>query len=339
MNNPSILSCFRGCLLGGAVGDALGAPVEFMTMQQLHKKMGWKAVLDYLPAYDGIGKITDDTQMSLFTAEGLLCAYGAKIPNYGRENALALLRWLYTQNEQNPHQISAFNPSVGLVEHTELHSRRAPGNTCLSALRAMTELGMPARNDSKGCGTVMRMAPVGLFTWATNQQGICWDLAATCSAATHGHPTGILSGAALATIVQELLNGHSLQEAVKTVLANLSMYPGYEETANAIALAISLADMEAPFHKAIKMLGQGWVAEEALAIAIYFAASASNFEDGVCAAASHDGDTDSTASIAGNILGIIHGVEGIPEKYLERLELYDVITDMADRLFEAGSKN
>lgn len=325
-------SRFRGCLLGGAVGDALGAPVEFMTMAELRRQHGWSGVIGYLPCYGGIGKITDDTQMTLFTAEGLLLAWASDTPNYDREGALALLRWLYTQGEQNKNQISAFNPRVGLVEHQELHSRRAPGNTCLSALRAMDVLGVPARNDSKGCGTVMRMAPVGLFFWAAELPELAFRVGCSLSALTHGHPSGYLAGGAMAFLVTQLLDGVTLRDAAEVTLYELRKCAYHEEVSNSIALAISLADEGCPFHTAIDQLGEGWVAEEALAIGLYCALAAEDFTTGVMMAASHDGDTDSTASIAGNLLGIIHGADSIPDELLQPLELRDVITQMADQL-------
>ena len=71
---PSLTSRCRGCLLGGAVGDALGAPVEFMRHSQIVARFGPGGVRDFAPAYGRTGAITDDTQMSLFTAEGLLRA-------------------------------------------------------------------------------------------------------------------------------------------------------------------------------------------------------------------------------------------------------------------------
>src|SRR5690606_6418819 len=63
---------FLGCLLGGAVGDALGAPVEFMKRAEILRRFGPKGITQYAPAYGGLGRITDDTQMTLFTAEGLI---------------------------------------------------------------------------------------------------------------------------------------------------------------------------------------------------------------------------------------------------------------------------
>ena len=64
----------RGCLLGGAVGDALGTLVEFLSLDEIRQRFGPQGVTGYEPAYGRRGAITDDTQMTLWTAEGLLRA-------------------------------------------------------------------------------------------------------------------------------------------------------------------------------------------------------------------------------------------------------------------------
>jgi ADP-ribosylglycohydrolase len=88
-----------------------------------------------------------------------------------------------------------------------------------------------------------------------------------------------------------------------------------------------------PTEAAIARLGQGWVAEEALAISVYCALVARSFRHGVILAVNHDGDSDSTGSIVGNLLGAMHGVKAIPAEWLEALELRDVITELADDLY------
>ena len=92
---------FLGCLLGGAVGDAMGAPVEFMKLSEIRERFGPKGIQEYEIVYGRRGAITDDTQMTLFTAEGLIRAYvrscGRGITTYSGVTAHAYLRWLRTQ--------------------------------------------------------------------------------------------------------------------------------------------------------------------------------------------------------------------------------------------------
>ncbi len=340
---------YRGCLLGGAIGDALGAPVEFLSRNDILVRFGPQGITDFAPAYGVTGAITDDTQMTLFTAEGLLRAH-ASAPNgtgdtLRRELALAYLRWLATQGEPRPAGLlnpPPPGPPTGLLLHRALHARRGPGNTCLTSLRTTRDPGAFASNDSKGCGGVMRAAPAGLYAYAL-QLGAdtAFDIGVASAAITHGHPSGQLPSGALALIIERLCAGATLDEAIVAALARLRREPDHGETVETIELALQLAaqsaapaSAQATDHpRAIARLGEGWVAEEALAIALYCALVAGDFTEGVVLAVNHDGDADSTGAIAGNLLGAMLGEEAIPGKWRRGVELADVIGDMAAELY------
>lgn len=328
---------FSGCLLGGAVGDALGAPVEFLRRSEILKRFGPDGITRYEPAYGGLGTITDDTQMTLFTAEGLIRAWVRGcfkgITSFPGVTANAYLRWLHTQGE-HPGDIPP-DEQGWLFQQRPLHSRRAPGNTCVSALRSKEAL-EHVNNDSKGCGGVMRIAPVGLFAQRARSYGAPQDafkLGAELAALTHGHPTGFLTGGVMAVLILTLANGASLREAIAAAKPLLCAEPGHEETLRAIEMAETLAGAKLPHEEAIARLGQGWVADEALAISLYCALVADDFRHGVILAVNHDGDSDSTGSITGNLLGTLHGVTAIPPAWLEPLELRDVIAELAEDLY------
>lgn len=343
---PSITNLqerFTGCLLGGAVGDALGAPVEFMSRQRIHQQFGPQGITDYAPAFGGLGVITDDTQMTLFTAEGLLRAdvRGSMRGMCHPPSVIAhaYLRWLVTQGVEPAPEIREGLLKQGLegapgwlIQHRELHYRRAPGNTCLSALQSMTRLGDVAINNSKGCGGVMRAAPVGLYLWPSRDVGAAFELACETAAITHAHPSGILPAGVLAALILQLLHGNTLHGALKLAMAELQEHADHEETSQFLITAIELADSSLSPEQAIAFLGEGWVAEEALAIAVYCALIAENFRHGVMLAVNHDGDSDSTGAIAGNILGVMYGIKAVPTSWLEPLELREVITEIANDL-------
>ena len=103
--------------------------------------------------------------------------------------------------------------------------------------------------------------------------------------------------------------------------------------------AVALAAAGAPSAERVERLGGGWVAEEALAIGLYCALAAPALEDALPLAVTHSGDSDSTGSIAGNLLGALLGERAIPARWLAPLELRDeirtVATDLYDR-FGAG---
>lgn len=331
---------FRGCLLGGAVGDALGAPVEFLSREAIQRRFGEGGIRDYVEEYGRLGAITDDTQMTLFTAEGLIRAYvrGSLkgICSVPAVVANAYLRWLKTQGVTHVAQKGALDG--WLIGVADLHHQRAPGNTCLSALIAMGSA-KAADNNSKGCGGVMRVAPVGMFAAggrSDNAQGHAsaraFELGAELAALTHGHPTGQLASGLFADIVASVLLGTSLRDAIDQGLARLRASPDHEETTAIIKRACELAEEAGPHDRIPAALGQGWIAEEALAIAIFAALVAPDFESAVVLAVNHDGDSDSTGSIVGNLLGAIHGEQAIPQRWLDPLELREEIIQIAEDL-------
>lgn len=330
---------FLGCLLGGAVGDALGAAVEFDRRSQILETFGPEGITEYAPIYGGLGRITDDTQMTLFTAEGLLRAQvrGALrgITTYVGLTHAAYRRWLATQGAA-PRGWETHQPGW-LFQQRALHSRRSPGNTCLSALQSPPSEDGFAQNDSKGCGGVMRMAPVGLFHWTLRKYHSMEEtfrLGCELAALTHGHPTGQLTAGVLAVLVRELTDGASLAEALEVAKSILREARDHQETLQAITLAEELAAGNEPPEQAIARLGEGWIAEEALAISLYCALVARDFRHGVILAVNHDGDSDSTGAITGNLLGTLHGVDAIPPSWLEPLELREVITEIAEDLHD-----
>lgn len=334
------LNKFRGCLLGGAAGDALGYAVEFMTAEDIFVKYGENGITEY-ELKDGKALISDDTQMSLFTANGLLVGTtmnitGGHFNSYPSTISMSYCDWLLTQKPGN-----AFGSVSWLNNVPELNSRRAPGNTCLTALSSgiLGTVASPV-NDSKGCGGVMRVAPIGLYLSSIGFSLYDADMiAAEAAAMTHGHPLGYIPAAALAQIIGYAVNMpespllHSVMSAKHAINR---LFPDAPEAADMILLidkAIELSMMDMDDLDAIRLLGEGWVAEECLAIAIYCALKyTDDFDAAIVAAVNHDGDSDSTGSVTGNILGTYLGLSAIPEKYLRDLELKDVILEIADDL-------
>lgn len=322
----------RGCLLAGACGDALGAPVEFLADREIRARFGPGGIRDLAPAYGKVGAITDDTQMTLFTAEGLLRAHLRWLAEGVSEPAAALrsayLRWLTTQGDRPPPGV-AFREDGWLLGLRELHDRRAPGNTCLAALTGSADLF--ARNDSKGCGGVMRAAPAGLVAWPER----AFELGDACAAVTHGHPTGRLAAGFLAAAVAVLSTGQDLAAALDEATALLRERSSHGETLRAVEAAREEA-AAGRCGAVPARLGAGWIAEEALAIAVWAVLAADDLEGAVVLAVNHGGDSDSTGSIAGNLAGTMLGEAAVPARWLDPLELRAEIAQLADDLVECG---
>lgn len=316
----------RGCLLGGAVGDALGAPVEFLDWLAIKAQFGPEGISNFVPVYGVLGAVTDDTQMMLFTAEGLLRAFvrGSSrgichVPSVIHH---ALQRWYITQGGQ---PVMEVGQDGWLIDQQALWSRRAPGMTCMAALRSSQRFGEHAANDSKGCGGVMRVAPCAFF-------GNAFEFAADSARLTHGHPTGYLAAGIFADILQRLDQSQcSLQRALSQILEAHGQLQGMDETRLILEKVAGFYRAGTlPTPEGIAALGGGWIAEEALAIGLWCALMADSYEQGVVWAVNHSGDSDSTGLIAGHLLGIQLGVTAIPACWLSNLELRDVIERIAE---------
>ena len=352
--NLSYASRVRGCLLGGAVGDALGAPVEFATDEDIRRRFP-DGVRDFVASSAdvnaAIGRVTDDTQMTLFTIEGIIRATTRELTRgLGFPNAVvhhAYLRWYDTQVLDGPPRSSYVDDRSGslgwLGQQAWLYARRAPGNTCMSALHggtagidgAQAQFGEPARNDSKGCGGVMRSAPYGWLLDGSNEKSI-YELAVEAAGYTHGHPTGQVASGAFALIIGFLMQGQDLDTAVKRTLTFLSRRKHAGETVALLRRARDLSaqpDAMADPLAALRSLGAGWIAEEALAMGVFAAAryaDVSQAVDALSLAVSHGGDSDSTGSICGNILGALHGEGWVPALLAFRVEGRSTMLELAD---------
>lgn len=335
----------RGCLLGGAVGDALGAPVEFMTADQITAMVGEAGVREYLDIrWDGIsgtGLVTDDTQMTLFTVEGIIRARVREDRGLGFTVAVldhAYRRWLDTQLHDAP----TGERDGWLQGEAWLYSRRAPGTTCLGALQQAVpgRFGGHAANSSKGCGSVMRSAPFGLMRSPFVTSAALFDLAHEAAAYTHGHPTARVASGALAFLVHELVEGSDLAAGLDATIEHVSAYEPGGETVRALEHARRAADERDPSASVVEGLGQGWVAEEALAIAVYCALvhpAPDQVLDALCLAVTHSGDSDSTGAICGNILGALHGDSALPAALVFEVEGRGTILQLADDFVLEGT--
>jgi ADP-ribosylglycohydrolase len=311
-----------------------------MSGDDIKRRCGASGPRDFIPtrfgSAHGVGLITDDTQMTLFTVEGIIRASVRD-----RQRGLgftvgvvqhAYLRWLDTQ------LLPAPPPEVDgwLAQERWLYSRRAPGTTCMSALQAVSreQFGKAAVNTSKGCGAVMRSAPFGFLpVWDPPGDEFRFECATTAAGYTHGHPTGQLAARGLAHIIAAIVDGAALPDAVDATIRRLDVLPESTETITALRQAVALAHDGKVSRQAVESLGGGWVAEEALAIAVYCALTRSEpaqFVDALALAVTHSGDSDSTGAICGNILGALHGEVAVPVYLSEQVEGRDAILALAD---------
>lgn len=363
----------RGCLVGGAIGDALGYSVEFMTYPSIIRQYGSDGITNFT-LEDNLALFSDDTQMTLFTANGLLngivrnnCLHqqSSLIDNIGN----AYIDWYKTQLRQN-YRIPENERNCWISDIPQLYALRAPGNTCLTAIQQRIN-GSKVENNSKGCGGIMRIAPIALAfdkcpsdnaQEIFNYQANIIHLACEAARLTHLHPLGFLPAGLMAFLLYKILHSPDAitpQWIKSTVFEGLwyldntvdsvrrvtykQLYHKELDELNIMTLrTVKLAEEAENDVDAIKKLGQGWTADEAWYIALYCCIRhLDSVHDAIIAAVNHDGDSDSTGAIAGNIMGAIHGYQSIKSQNLfcpaghkleTTLELLDVILTISDDL-------
>ena len=312
MSLPNGRDRFAGCVLGLAIGDALGYPTEFMSLDAIRARFGPQGVADFesqgsLPP----GCYSDDTQMTLAVARGLLGSGEALDDGEAVIGSICreFVVWLDTE---------------------ALAAPRAPGNTCLRGCRAL-KAGTPWHQSgvrgSKGCGAAMRSAPIGLVYH--DRPALLKQVAIGASVCTHGHPAGIAAGVATA-----YLTALALHDDLGNMVGKLLDFAGgfSDEFNQKIRQVEPLLDR--PPDEAIAALGEGWVGEEAVAIALYCVLrSPDDFERAVLTAANTQGDSDSLACIAGAISGAHNGLSAIRAGWAERVENAPLLRETADRLW------
>ncbi len=327
---------YIGCLLGGSIGDALGWPVEFRRLIDIRKHYGREGITD-LDLVGQKAEITDDTQMTIFTADGLL---KSAIRNFDEnENPdMSIVydsyqTWLGTQYGRYK-----ANDNGWISNIKDLYANRAPGTTCTGSLHR----GIPGSiekhiNESKGCGGVMRVAPAGLMYYKNPEKA--FEVGARCAALTHGSPSAYLPAGVHSAIIANLINGKGLEESIDDSIEILKGYKGNEDTLYLLEKAKEYAASDMPTDTAIRCLGEGWHGDEAIAISVYCALkSPEDFEKALILAVNHSGDSDSTGAIVGNILGAYLGSDKIPEKWKNSVELSSELKQLALDLYNKPSE-
>lgn len=344
---PTAKSRIYGSLLGGALGDALGYTVEFESIDGIRQRFGAGGLTGF-EQLSGPCHFSDDTQLTLYTVDGLVEALEWANSGVGADvNAclwLAYLRWLAMQGEDAGPSAPAPQPRW-IDGNAVLRQRRHPERDCISGL-ATGEMGTfsrPVNPGAKGTGTVMRSAPFGLVPHIAPDA--VFKLSADAAALTHGHPTAHQSAGIFSLLIHRLVSGEGLREAAAGITAHAATLPdAAPELPERLEAALRLADkaVVAP-EELVQALGDGRTAAEALAVALYAVLAtapadgtetqaARHFRAALVLAVNHSGASDTTGSLAGNILGALYGEECLPARWLEALEAPEVVRGMAAQL-------
>ncbi|MHA1928131.1 MAG: ADP-ribosylglycohydrolase family protein [Candidatus Thorarchaeota archaeon] len=302
-------------MLGLAIGDAIGAATEFLVYDEIRRRFPPNGVTSFKP-FRGLrsGSYTDDTEMSIAVAKGLVNTSDFTSDDIMDSIAKEFIDWKDSTS-----------------------SSRSPGNTCMasvSRLQAGKHWSKAGNSDSKGCGTAMRSAPIGLAYWhALNALKV---IASKSSLITHGHPAATAGSIGTAYLVAKAILETPFSKSVEDLNRfTEGISPDFTERLELVPEALEMDDNK----RAHELLGKGWVAEEAVAGAIFAVAKhPESFKDIILEAANSGGDTDSKACIAGAIAGARLGRKAIPSGWVEGIENRQLLSDLSRRLIKLQSK-
>lgn len=302
-----------GVVLGGAIGDAMGHPTEFISsVAGIRSKYGPNGVTKYELWWDRGGKhfapYTDDTQMAEAVLRALLDGRKGGLDLDGTMQAMAVRFIDWSKNPQGGH--------------------RAPGNACMSGCRALasgSHWSKAGGEKAGGCGSVMRAYPFGLLYSQDLAKAEAW--AVEHSKLTHRDPIALAASAAMAVGVALLARGASVQHATAEMVAAACRYSA--STAAMMATAIDDARNGVGPEVTLDRL-RAWAAHEAIAAAVYLV---ERYPDDARAAilegANTPGDSDSIATLAGSLIGARVGARGLPLDWVRDVERADELTALA----------
>lgn len=321
----------RGTLLGGAVGDALGAPVDLLAVDEIREAYGAEGLVDLAFGYGRRGAVTQLTQLTFFTVDGLIRAQvrrdtGAWHPPTDLHRAY--LRWAATQHDWGPDERR--KDDGWLAREEWLYARREPSRACLLGFgdETMGTLDAPKNPGEAGAEAAARSAPFGLLVGWEPQ--LVMQLAVECAAQTHGHPVAYLAAGAYAVIVHGLARGDSLDGAVQRALALLAARPGHQPVSDALQRALGAVRQGMPTPVRVEELAGEGTAEGLLAVAVYCALVGEDVRHGLCLAVNQGGPSGAAGALTGGLLGALHGETALPPAWLAELEGRPTLLVLAD---------
>lgn len=333
------ISGFRGCLLGMAVGDAMGAAVEKKTYDEIREAYGPAGLLGY-DTVNGLAEITSYTQVAAFTVNGLLLAISRgqthEAMAYG---TMALKEWAAVQHlPRDPQRRNCWLSAVP--------SFRRRKNMDPRTLDALTRdvLGTPKRpaNQAEGPGSLPAAVAMGLYFHPERMQfheiGL---LGAQAVALTHGDPTAFLSGSVLSYVIAAILHDPEsdleshFRLAAQTVAEQFGReFPQAPALEKKLLAAMEKAkDPQADHVREMERIGCNTCAG-VLAGAMYAVlAGRGDFDTSAIIAVNHSGKSAAVGAVTGAILGASMGEDSLPEFYLECLESAKALRTLATDLW------
>lgn len=304
-SSPDLRDRFRGALLGLAVGEALGAPAEFLSGPQIAERYGVIAEMIGGGCHDvAPGQTTDATDMALCLAESLA--------EHGTHDPEDVMRRYRDWFEGKPRDVS-------LTVRTVLLSYRAGTPWDLASRRAWEVLGHPVAAN----GSLMRCAPLALLYYRDAERRR--EASLDESMLTHFDPLAGWACVALNDLVVAAMQDE-LRKQLPVIAATLD-----DEDRR-----ISAALLDAPVAEPEEIHNSAFVVDS-LRTALWAVLRAATFEEALCTVVNLGDDADTVGAITGALAGALHGEAAIPPRWLTALQLREPLRAVADRLAERVS--
>jgi len=334
---------YRGCMVGGAIGDALAYPRKYMSPAALSDLLGPRGI-DRLIVNKAVGKalISDDTQLTAFTADGVIWA-DSRARKRGVYAYIPCIfysyqKWLYTQSGSFADRSYEFLKPGEIFRWEDLFARRLPNPATLDVLEGCINgkygtMKVPV-NNMNSYGPVARVAPVGMYF--TGNPEMAFKIGSESAALTHGNPSAWYAAGYFAALIAFVLQGEELELAAKHALEILRKQPISEEVQSFVEAAISMAGQELiDFDDAMKAFPSAAEAGQSLGIGLFCALRYRyDFEKALKKAANSTYGHNGAATICGSLLGAYLGSLEIPYDWIRNVELSDLMVYGADRILE-----
>ena len=335
------LSAYAGCLLGLAVGDAMGVTVDSKTYNEICQMYGPAGLLGY-DLVNGFAQISSHTQLAAFSCNGLIMGLARGQTTPIQHITLALKEWSQVQNLPREPQ----RRLCWLSHMSQMRARRCMDPRTLDALtRDMLGTPQSPANQGQGPGSLTAAVPVGLFFSPERMEfAQIGQLGAQTVALTHGDPLAFLCGAVIAYAVAGIVQAPQtpLQEqflcAAQAVQAQFGdQFPQAQQLQNSIAHAAALADDPHNVPAQVMEMLSCTTAAEVLCGAVYAVlASRGDFDSALIIAVNHSGKSAAVGALTGAFLGALLGQEALPEFYLECLEPAQLLRQLAADLYNTS---
>lgn len=353
LQNEIIKDQFAGCMLGLAMGDAMGYEVKSLDFEQIQRAYGKKGLTKMIPNKTTKNmRISDETQLSLFTLHGIMWAdyLGGKagISNYSTYVFYSYQQWLYTQmeivadvnyqwildNDQNSYPCDFLSMKA-------FYKKRSPSRAIISTLESESKMNygkLIYKINNNKASDCLRTAPAGLYFF--DDPECAFRMGLDFAAITHTAPDAYLAAGCLSCIIANILNGFTIEQSALNTLKILKNYNHFEVCFKIIDDTLALLESDIKPMEAVKQLGDGRTAESALGIGLYCACCHSvNAENAILLAINQDGNSDACGSVCGAIVGAYAGAEKLPKKWRQLLQFSSLIEKKSRELYVARRKS